>query len=543
MSKRIEGEEKKLDIGDTRPDNDVTEQAEEVTEQADEEANPVSVSLKDHFTVIVKPRKNTKEAFFSFRYFTEKQYFHRKNDRLTSAKKALLEKCPRPRITSFSQGSIYFPYEDREEVLKMISYDVMSQSTIYWNQMAYDMPNEGFRLALDFDSDTRVVTDAEIIQIARVLWKTLKDYYTDFEKNPIDIYIAKCGPRIKKNKLSTGVHIIAHVRVSMAVAQQIIYGFNLRLKLDSSIDMTGIVVDDGIYKVNGNQCSLRMIYCNKLEKCPLCRNTNELRQGCEFCDRLGEVISTSTYEPSAMLNPSTGKHDKEYFLRKNPDFFQMVKNYSLWPEPIDETHIYVKPLTDPVYESNSKNAKKRPAAGISTTNKPLKPIKLTDPAYVLLEDFIHTIVWDGKKWWDGIRIDNIALTENERIGFVYISGLGSTCCPYAQKDHENNRIWFSITRKGILTCYCHSDKKEYGCKTKDRIQFQVPGDIYQKIFGIEGHPSFHKTSDLEKNFSFDEFVKRQKTTHQYVHNEEDTNREKLLKRLTDFYHLGAATQE
>ena len=495
-------------------------------------------ALSDHYMPVVKPHLNTSDEFYSYRYFFKKKYFHSKYDEMTATKKALLKVCPRPRITAFTQGSIYFPYEDREEVLSMISFDVMANSTIYWNQIAYDEPGEGCRLVIDIDSDTRVLSNSVVEQLARVLWKTLKAYYPDFDSNPIDIFVAKCGPRIKKGNLSTGVHIIAHVKVSIEEAKQIISGYNLRLKLDTTIDMKGLSIDAGIYKSASKQCSLRMIYCNKVEKCPLCGDKIEKRQGCNFCNKMGEVISKATYEPFSVLDPNTGLHSKEYFLKKNNnDFFQIVKNYSIWPESGDEKHVYVKAPSDPIHTDSI--LQKRPGQ-MNLSTKPLKKIRTCDPSYALLEEFIRDIVFDGQKLWDGIGITKIGLTENERMAFVYVSGLGSTNCPYAKKDHGDNRIYFTLTRKGILTCYCHSDKEEYGCKTKERIRFNVPGQVFEKVFGIQGHPSFYKTADVEKNFSFDEFLKRQKTNpNMKVEDEEDSAREKLLKRLSEFYQLGA----
>ena len=493
-----------------------------------------SISLADHYTEIVTPTLKDPEAFFSYRYFTEQHYFHRKFDELTPEKKELLRRCPKPRITSFNQGSVFFPYSERKEVLKMISYDVMADCTIYWNQIAYDIEDEGCRLVVDIDSDTRVLSNLEINKIARVLWKTLKEYYTDFETNPIDIFVAKCGPRIKKGHLSTGVHIIAHVRVSIQQAQQIIYGYQLRIQHDKSLDMTGLVIDGAIYKEKSKQCSARMIYCNKIEKCPMCQDNIEQRQGCKFCDKLGEVISRSTYEPMSCLQPHNGNHEPAFFQKKNPDFFTLIQNYSIWPEEIDGTHHYEKPTTDPVYqpETKTKTVEKRQSASLG---KGLKKIRVSDPAYQLLEEFIHGLVWNGKAWWDRVIIDNIALTENERIAWVYVSGIGSSVCPYAMRDHDGNRIWFSITRGGKLTCYCHSKKEEYGCQKKDRIQFEVPGFVTQKIFGIAGQPSLNQTAD--KNFTFDEFLKRQPKTNEQQIDRVEEARQNHLKRVSDFYEL------
>jgi hypothetical protein len=514
----------------------------------------VSTSILDHYRQQVTPRLDKDDEFYSYRYFKQKKFFHGKYDEHTPEKKMLFKLCPKPRITAFTQGSVYFPYDDREEVLKMIAYDASVGSIMYWNQIAHDVEGEGCRLTIDLDSDTRVLNKVEIYKMSRVLWKTLKAYYSDFDENPIDIFVAKCGPRIKKGNLSTGVHMICHVKVTVQQAKQIIFGLKLRLTRDDTFNMRGIEVDAAIYKEKGKQCSARMIYCNKIEKCPLCEDKVEKRQGCNFCNRMGHVISKSTYEPMSCVYPKTGRHDIEYFRAKNPDFLNIVKNYSIWPEASDERTTYAKPSVDPMYtvqkaykEAGPGNSTGRKRKGRSAQERKLKRVKHSDPSYTLLEEFIHNLKWKGNQWWDGIVIDNIALTENERVAWVYVSGMGCTMCPYAMKDHGDNRIWFGVTRGGWLTVYCHSKKKEYGCSDpKNRIKFELPGRITQKLFGIKGPPGFDRPprDDNERHFSFQEFVQRQghgHDTHMRPRNVEAINREKLLRRLSEFYELGQTT--
>jgi len=497
---------------------------------------PVSNRIVDHFTQFVTPKMGLQDQFYSFTYFHENKYFHSKLEKPTQEKKQLLKSCPGPRITAFTQGSIYFPYEKKDEVLKMISYDVQAECPMYWNQIAYDVPGEGCRLVLDVDSD-RVLSNTEIFKMVRILWLTLKEYYADFKTNPIDIYIAKCGPRIKKKKLSTGVHAVCHVTVSIPQAEQIIYGYNLRLKQDPAIDMKDVNVDAGIYKKGAKSCSTRMIYCNKLEKCPMCEDDTERRRACDFCNKDGIAISKSTYEPMGCIHPETGKSDADYFHAKNGEFLNIVHNYSIWPEENDGKHTYAKPCGDPQYESDKQKQVGQKRKG-EVLNKQLKKIRTTDPSYALLEEYIHDLSWKGNRSWSGITITNIALTENERIAWVYITGIGSTMCPYAMKDHGDNRIWFSVTRNGVLTAYCHSDK--YGCKTKDKIQFEIPGRITQHIFGLDGPPSLSKKDAGvmdERNFSFQDFMKRHDVVNRIQPDTLEDKRNKQLKRLSEFYEL------
>ncbi len=499
----------------------------------------VSRALKDHYTLVVKPHDRDPQKFYSYRYLMDNKFLLIGSYRPTAATKKLLQICPHPRLTAFTQGKAHFPYENRHELLRMIAMDIMSRSTMLWNQIAYDVPGEGFILIVDIDSDERIVQNHDIVLIAHCLWKTLKAYYVDFETNPIDVLIAKCGPRLKKGKMSTGIHIYARVKVNIEEAHQLIYGFSLRVKAEPGLDMTGLKIDSEIYRSKSQQCSMRMIYSNKVDKCPVCKDETENRQSCTFCNHMGEVISKSTYEPLSVLDPVTGTHSVNRYAELIKNHEDMVRKFSIWPEPGDDKHEYRKPDIDPIYVPENKS--KRSSAPHGDPNKKLKRVKVGDPSYASIQKFIQEIVWDDQRWWDGIEVTDILLSPGDRTATIKVDGLGSSMCPYAKKDHGGNRIYFKLTRKGALEVKCFSDKAEYGCQTKERITFEVPGRVTQEIFGLEVCPPLVTTSGAKnKNFSFAEFLRRQHESHEPVRDESTLKREKKLKELSDFYKIGGA---
>ena len=65
-----------------------------------------------------------RDKFFAMRYFVDKDYLHRAHQETTSYRERLAKVCPNPRLTSFCNGSVYFPYKDREEVLRKIGMDI-----------------------------------------------------------------------------------------------------------------------------------------------------------------------------------------------------------------------------------------------------------------------------------------------------------------------------------------------------------------------------------------------------------------------------------
>lgn len=464
-----------------------------------------SRNLNDYYEPFKYHSSTSDQEAHLFKWFESNGYSipstHNRSS-LTKKQQHILKDCPHPRITSFIGGCFHFPYSRREEMLQELANEISEDVPMYWNQIAYDKDGEGSRLVIDIDSDGRVVDDTSLFYMARVLWTTLQEY---FKNSRIDIFVSKCGPRVKKGKLCTGIHFTCHVKVSFLQARQITLGYGLRLKKEPQIDMTGLTVDAGIYKEESKQVSIRMIYSRKLEECPVCKGHQHMI--CSFCDGRGRVSTKKTYEPFCCINGATGKDDVKYYQEKCPDFFHIVKCYSIWPEPKDSTHEYEKPPGDPIVEQKDKEPVKI-AVGLT---RRMKKIHSGDSVYELVEEFIQGIVYNGKKLWPRSDVTKISLSEKQHTALIVISGLDSSHCPYAMKDHGGNRIYFKVVKsQRKMTVLCHSDKSSYGCKTQDPIAFDVPMSILSKIFGdtvVNPWSSSKQTSQLD----FESFTKQQST--------------------------------
>lgn len=462
--------------------------------------------------------------FYSYNWVYRNHFLFLKNERKTKALTNIMTNHPRARLTALTGGTVYLPYAARNDLLKHIAYDIQTDTPIYWNQLAYDVEGEGFRLAVDVDT-TRLVSVVETIQLSRILWQTLKAYYPEFDQNPIPVYASTCGPRLSKGVLCTGIHLMAHVQVNMEQALQLIYGFKIRLQ-DSQFNLDGIDVDAQIYRTNSLQCSLRMIYCHKKEVCPLCQNKDDMRIMCDFCNS-GFVISKSTYEPKVYINPLTGQHDKAEFDRLNPDFERLLRNFSLWPDdPSERRTDYQRPSIDPcvkVVQRNTQELNGKGPKGAKGKRKRKRPgaprgkmvsVPKTSPFYGLVKQFLGDIEFHGHHWYRSVTIRELAFTAGKNILYVYVDGLGSSMCPYANKDHGGNRVWFKISKAGVLTVYCHSEK--HGCTKQPRLTRELPDRLTNRLFDIEGPPSFHPSGrrngqGVNKRFSFSDFYRRRGT--------------------------------
>jgi len=496
----------------------------------------------NYFKPITNFDENNTEQDFSMRFAMLNHYFHRSFDEVTAEKKSIRDKCPKPRITAFCNGSLFFPYEERHEFLKHVAYDVESNSTTYWNQIAYE--EDGMRLVIDIDSEKRVLSDSEINKIGIVLWKTLSEYYTDFKSRPIEVLGSKCGPRMKKGNLSVGLHFVCHVSTTIEEAQQIIYGFKLRLLKNQWINMTGLDVDTSIYKVNARMVSLRMVYSSKIEDCVVCGNLTEKRLSCLACERRGLMVSRFNYEPVLAVD-GNGSISVNHFAKLHGDFKDIIRNHSIWSEESDHRTDYCKPPLDPIFtvsdndpieDDTAVNGKKRKRSETPAKVPKGTPLKITDASYNLVEEYIRKINWQGQKYFDGVNVDNIVISKGNRSAQIFISGIGSSFCIYAMKDHGSNRVWFSLNKKGILTFYCNSKKKEYGCKEMERIKFEMPLRISNMVFGIKT-PMLEASARREKDtdvFDMQKFIQKAPTSNQNARTV-DNELQKQLKYLSGIY--------
>jgi len=492
-----------------------------------------SLALQDHFVPIEFPVTNDPERYFAVRFFRANKYFHKEED--PNRKQTIIDPETKEKIeivngkrkratveekeekaindiknmmlfTSFTNGTVLMDYEHRNMALKHIAYDIETGCIGFWNQIGYEQ--EGFRLVIDIDAHDRVLSNPEIERMGNILIRTMKEYFSDFEEKPVIVVTSKCGPRLKKGKLSTGLHFIGHVKVTLEQAKQIIFAYRIRLK-KHQFNMKGLEVDAAVYRSNSRTVSLRMIHSHKKENCPMCSNDYQDRFTCTFCMHRGEVMSKWAYVPVAVFDKD-GKINDQLYEKFHSDFQTMVQSHSVWSVEGEERNDYQKPPMDPSYvleEEDQQARKKKRMPGMTATQMKRRQtalaLAISNPGYENLQLFIRNIYWKGKRWWSDVEISNIDVTQDKRIAFINLSSHSPGCsmCLYAMKDHGGNRIYFTLSRKGILTHYCRSEKKEYDCKSKKKITFQVRGEITNAIFGIEGPPALIPTYvDRNKNW-------------------------------------------
>jgi hypothetical protein len=360
-----------------------------------------------------------------------------------------------PRLTAFCNGCVSFPYSERYAIMEHIAEDIESKQPMMWNQIAYE--KDGCRLAIDIDSDGRVLSEKEIRTLATILKHTLDNCYR--APDPIPIFGASCGPRLKKGKLSTGLHFVCHVQVTIMQAQQITAAYERQLH-EEHFPMDNLEVDSAIYRCRSKSVSLRMIYSHKIEKCPMCCDTDLFASVlCHLCLGHGKVLSKFTYVPILSVDAKTSE---------NRD----IQNHSLWAEVEDIRPDYIEPDMD------TKESAKTPKA-----RKKSEVTRVVTSSYGAITNAIRNISVHGKQLWDNVVVSKVVCNPKNTQARIQVQGPSACNCPYAGKQHGSNRVWFSLQRRtGQLTVHCYSQKQRYRCRHKKRIRFTLSKMSYKTLF-------------------------------------------------------------
>lgn len=489
-------------------------------------ATPLATLFKltEYFVPLEFPDIKRADVFHAYRFFVSCGMLVSKKDAETPARlEVKARSLNRIRITAFTWGSVYFPYQFRQKVLAKMAMEIESHTPMFWNQMAYHDPENGehIRFAIDIDSFARILSDEDLLLLTQTAYKTLRSYYTRFKDQPIEVYTAKCGPRIKKGKLTTGTHIYCHVAVTIEEAQQLTYAFWLRLSKLRRFSMEGLTVDPDIYKPLKRLCTMRFIYAAKVDDCPMCADFKKGNETlCGVCRGRRRVSTIHTYVPLLCLHPQTGECDREYFIAKNPNFTRLLSNYSLWAEPSEVRNDFQRPEEDAAVETTDFLNKQQLKAAVILDDDPSKPAgtkrsrsatevkgfkPVNDRTLVeQMEEFINSIVVQGRQIWKNSSVDRISMDTDKNRAYIFLTGPGSSDCPYAKKDHDGNRLYFTLNSKGSLALCCNSNKPEYRCKTQPKLTFTPPGKLSRLIFGQPAPPDLtpNNISVTEQLLSF-----------------------------------------
>lgn len=362
------------------------------------------------------------------------------------------EKSERLYLTNLSGGCIYFPWNSRFKVLKLLACDIKADSPYNsWNQIGY--ADQGMRFVVDIDCPSHVLSDAEVCDLIYMLGYTLYVYFRD---SSIRMFTSMNKLKLKKRTHCCGVHIVCHVAVSMEQALQLTHSYATHIKASRKWKPGVIDVDASIYRKSANYVNLRTIYSRKVEKCIQCNNHVNNKEFCgasnQFCLGQGRVFTEGVYVPIACTSLDV-QCSEACFNETHSSYFSMVKHHNVWPVASTELRYnYKKPHSEPVYTVLTQTVsqlKKRRGPSV-----PSSSLIVSDYQVHKIEQFIRSIHVDGKAPWKDIFVRKV--DRRTRNLYIDVSGPNSTNCVQSDKVHSSNRIYFIMSSTGKLYQKCHS---------------------------------------------------------------------------------------
>lgn len=409
------------------------------------------------------------------------------NNLLSQETKAIMLQEKQWRYTLWSGGTIFLPKNKRTELFELIADDIANGRKVYYNERGF--VDEGMRFMVDVDSK-RLLTKAEILILCQHMYDVLASYYTQFATNPIPIFYSVSGPRIKNGIFCTSLHLVAHVAVTLNEARQMTRMILYKIHMRDDLDMTHLVLDDQIYK-DTNCCHLRMIYSLKRETCPVCLNISPM--GCPYCKSSGFVVSKFPYIPKGAI--ANRQRSKELFDEYHKTWLQMLLTHSVTVNDIKEWRSdYQKPPEDPVYELTHEMFIP------PKNNVPGRVIEKNAPTHFLcgkgdipsrtvtqLTQFIRQLSWMDEtgqtvKPWAELIIMEIKRSNQKSIALInFLRTTGASYCCYANRDHSSNRIYMTLSAKGVLTVRCHSPKCSNVAELKkfENVSRSIVDEVFQ----------------------------------------------------------------
>lgn len=435
----------------------------------------------------------SREKHFLYQYLRFKQYFrdHRYVAPKSISVSAVDEKhnlyaVPEDdmRLTFYNGGVAYVPKSELSTVLDLYAKDIVCNTPMYMNQLAYD---DCCRIFVDVDS-TIVLYEHQLLCLCKQFIQTLREYFQIEDGSFPLIGLAYSGPKLKKNSEISALHIHCHVMVTLSQLAQFTYGFSMRVQSKHPDLFKHIDIDPSVMK--SSYANLRMIYSRKVETCMICKNSE--MKNCDLCNGTAKVSTKKNYIPKTLVS-SEGKFDRTRFRDTYSkgtvlqNMKQLVSDFSIWWLGDEkEKYIYCKPTGDPEYEffNSSKRESKNKNKNVSRNSRKRKRTQnecVDAPTLKAVQTSLRSIVIDGKQPWENITVQRIDM--NAHWFNVVVGGLNSKYCMYKKCDHSSNHIFFQIRKdtrnvfgfgKPVIVQMCYNDE----CKGK--VQFSLSNRLHRR---------------------------------------------------------------
>lgn len=435
-------------------------------------------------------------AHLLYKYLRSKNYFW--GTSIEEDKKNVndLQAMPQDemRITFYNGGVAYVPIAELKNVLSLYAKDIIFNTPMYMNQLAYD---DCCRLFVDVDS-TIILYEDQLRLLCREFVQTMKAYF-DFADGIFPwTGLAYSGPKLKKNNVVSAVHLHTHIKVTLSQLAQITYGFKLRMDSKHEDLSRHIDIDPSVVKTS--YANLRTIYARKVQSCIICAKSD--MKSCDFCNGTKRLSSKKNYEPKILIDEQ-GEFDAERFIEmyqvdasngcsKLQSITRLIEDFSIWSLNDNETYIYRQPLSDPLYSEEVKNQQNQ--ARNKNKNDPREKMfrkrkrnqmssSFSHELLKSVETFIRQIKMGQTCTWQGINVDQVVPYRS--YFHVKVSGLHSKCCRYKGGNHSSNHIYFQIRkdnhnmfgyRKPVMIQMCFNET----CKKKinQALRERQNGDVH-----------------------------------------------------------------
>jgi len=330
----------------------------------------------------------------------------------------------------------------------------------------------------------------------------------------------------KANQLwtKTGMHLIwpwlkVTTKEAMTIRRAWIQHFEKKFGVRGSHNKWEEVFDLCVYQGNG----LRMVGSDKIEKCPTCKGKASPNQFCpsSLCDgKSGKYAQNRVYRVVDAYDGRKGRHYPKLVEAATVNGFTEIKLTSIrtkatrstemrgQPEWFDRMFFYDEPENHKrIFKPTPGERKKKREAlammpdnvkgaeELGITNAP--KISCEDKRFGLLQKWLRNDNLEGESRLPDVYRNTEIVDLVHKVGSdgssYFLARTDSAFCMNKSGEHNNNNIYFCITKKGLFQkCFCRCPTKEgrkHGkCSEYTSSPYLMPPYVLEVFF-----PDLHAT--------------------------------------------------
>ena len=376
-------------------------------------------------------------------------------------------------LNGAATGRVSVPWSLEDDLNRCIAQDMQNSIPCYINEIR----TEVFPMFFDFDclhSDQHLTVEL-VTRLMSTVHAAMRRFYPSREEDASLFMAIVCTAKPKTitpgcYKLGLHVHfpeLLVKSHEALLIRQSLLIpcmdAFGTTLALNGWED----VIDNAVYLSSG----CRRYGSHKTAPCDICKQLSKTEKlDCQLCGGWGKMDEERPYTLHSTYR--CGGLDADTFKTLKSNIYYLLKKTTVRSMQTSMTAGFVMYENCPSYGDMHAKAtsrvslsrKREFAEEKQSVNKWRRLSEIREASKLkVLQEIVHRYHMN----FGASRVISAVLTKDRNSIWIQIDGDGSNFCLNKGSNHSRNRVWFSITRRGIVQrchCSCKVVRKQGTCK-------------------------------------------------------------------------------